>query len=436
VQIPMANQGFQMASKAGVFAGRKSPNADGTTTTMVGYVRFARGSAPELEIALIPGELYPELSVGGVERYSGADYPDAPVEPAIKQQMSAPYRMIFGLADDENGYILPKSEWDEKRPFLNQASKAYYGEADPLVSDYVIQNALWWIGMTGIDGIRQDTYPYVERAFWEKWQTAIDRQYPAMVVTGEITAPTPAVLSFFEGGTRRRGVDTRLKSMLDFPLEYAVRNVFAQGQAMTALTDILAQDSLYQGPERLVVFPGNHDQPRFLTLARGDIGKLTMAEAFVLTTRRVVHLYYGDEIAMQGGGDPDNRHDFPGGWAGDAANAFTAEGRKGDAAKVFDWTRRLLHFRAEHPAARSGELVQLLANKDQYAYLRSSASEYVLVLLNRAGAAKPLEVQVNDLGVPDGTRFRSAAGGADLAVSGRKIVIESPGEVGIWTAAR
>ena len=96
-----------------------------------------------------------------------------------------------------------------------------FNQADPLVSDYLIQNALWWIGMTGLDAIRQDTYPYVDRPFWEQWQTAIDREYPNLVVTGEITAPSPAVLSFFQGGVRRRGVDTKLKSMLDFPLESA-----------------------------------------------------------------------------------------------------------------------------------------------------------------------------------------------------------------------
>ena len=73
----------------------------------------------------------------------------------------------------------------------------------------------------------------MDRPFWEKWQTAIDRQYPDFVVTGEITAPTPAVLSFFEGGVRRNGVDTKLKSMLDFPLEGAVRKVFAHGEPMT-----------------------------------------------------------------------------------------------------------------------------------------------------------------------------------------------------------
>jgi hypothetical protein len=126
------------------------------------------------------------------------------------------------------------------------------------MSDYLIQNALWWIGVSGIDAIRQDTYPYVDLPFWKKWQSAIDRQYPGFTVVGEITAPTPAVLSFFD-----RGVPT----MLDFPLERATREVFAQGQPMTRLTDILAQDSLYRHPEMLVTFVGNHDGPRMLTVA-------------------------------------------------------------------------------------------------------------------------------------------------------------------------
>ncbi len=307
-----------------------------------------------------------------------------------------------------------------------------FNQADPLVADYLIQNALWWTGMTGLDAIRQDTYPYVDRPFWEQWQRALDRQYPNLVVTGEITAPSPAVLSFFEGGTRRGGVDTRLKSMLDFPLEYAVRSVFAQGQPMSLLTGVLAQDSLYEHPDRLVVFPGNHDQPRFLTAAQGDTAKLLMAEAFVLTTRRVVHLYYGDEIAMKGGNDPDNRQDFPGGWPGDAVNAFTPEGRTGDAATVFRFTRDLLHFRAAHPALRRGSLTQLVVNRDQYAFVRTGAGERVLVLLNRAGSEQPVELAVDDLGWPEGLRFETFAGAPASAVSRGKLTIAAPHEVNIY----
>jgi glycosidase len=314
-----------------------------------------------------------------------------------------------------------------------------FNQNDPLVSDYLVQNALWWIGMTGVDAIRQDTYPYVDRPFWEKWQTAISREFPKLTVTGEITAPTPASLSFFEGGTSRGGVDTHLPSMLDFPLEGAVRTVFAQGQPMTRLTDILAQDSLYRHPELLVAFAGNHDGPRLLTASGGDIGKLMMAQAFLLTTKRVVHLYYGDEIAMGKGTDRTDRSiraDFPGGFPGDPANAFVPEGRTGEAAVVFDFTRGLLHFRQQHAALRRGSLVQLLTAQDQYAYLRRSAEEQVLVLLNRAGSGKPVEIAVDDLAIPDGVRFRGFGTAPELTVAGGKVRIEQPAEIGIWWAGR
>jgi glycosidase len=341
---------------------------------------------------------------------------------------------IAGLADPYSRpkrRDLPTKGWfSQGMPDLNQE--------DPLVADYMIQNALWWIGMTGIDGIRQDTYPYVDRPFWEKYQTAVDRQYPTFTVVGEITAPNPVALSFFEGGVRRRGVDTRLQSMLDFPLERAVREVFGQGQPMTKLVDILAQDSLYARPEMLVVFPGNHDQPRFLTVANGDISKLMMAGAFLLTTRRAVHLYYGDEVAMTGGRDPDNRRDFPGGFPGDEVNLFTPEGRTGDAAKVFNWTRGLLRFRREHPALRSGGLIQLLSTQDQYAYIRTSPEEDVLVVLNRAGREKPIPIEVDDLPfLKEGLRLASFVPGVpDAVVSGGKIVLDQPGEAQIYWAKR
>jgi neopullulanase len=340
---------------------------------------------------------------------------------------------IAGLADP---YARPKRRELPLRGWFG-GSLPDFNQEDPLAADYIIQNALWWIGMTGIDAIRQDTYPYVDRPFWEKWQTAIDRQYPGFVVVGEITAPNPATLSYFEGGARRNGVDTKLPTMLDFPLEGAVRNVFGQGQPMTRLVEILAQDSLYRRPEMLVVFPGNHDQSRLLTVAKGDVSRLLMAEAFTLTTKRVVHLYYGDEVAMQGGNDPDNRHDFPGGWPGDPVNAFTAEGRTGDAATVFNWTRDLLRFRQAHPALRSGGMVQLLVNQDQYAYIRSSPEEHVLVVLNRAGNAKPIQIDVDDLQLADGLRFKPlAAGLPEVVVAGGKVVIDQPREIQIYSAQR
>jgi hypothetical protein len=132
IAIPVANPKFQLAEKAGLFGGRKKIGADGSTQVPAGVVRLSGREGPLLEIALVPGELFPELSVGGVARYEGADFPDAPIEPAIKPMMTAPYRMLIGLAGDEIGYIIPKREWDEKEPWLQKAPRPWYGEANSI----------------------------------------------------------------------------------------------------------------------------------------------------------------------------------------------------------------------------------------------------------------------------------------------------------------
>jgi hypothetical protein len=100
--------------------------------TEVGYLRLG-----ELEVACIPGEIYPELVLDKVvdppER--GADFPDAPIEPALYLQLRGPHRMIVGLANDEIGYIIPKRQWDEKPPFCYGRTKAQYGEGNSLGPD-------------------------------------------------------------------------------------------------------------------------------------------------------------------------------------------------------------------------------------------------------------------------------------------------------------
>jgi hypothetical protein len=88
----------------------------------------------DLDIAAIPGEIYPELVLDKVQDPAdpGADFPDAPIEPAIYKQLRGPHRMMIGLANDELGYIIPKRQWDEKPPFCYGRKKAQYGEANSL----------------------------------------------------------------------------------------------------------------------------------------------------------------------------------------------------------------------------------------------------------------------------------------------------------------
>ena len=112
---------------------------------------------------------------------------------------------------------------------------------DPEVARYLIQNTLWWIGRTGIDGIRQDTAPYVPRRFWRDWSAAIHAHYPAFKIVGEVYDSDPALPSFFPGRTPQTdGIDTGLDSVFDFPLQDAIARVFTSKAPLRELPKLLA----------------------------------------------------------------------------------------------------------------------------------------------------------------------------------------------------
>src|SRR5205085_501365 len=100
-------------------------------------------------------------------------------------------------------------------------------QEQPEVARYEIQNSLWWVGVTGIDGIRQDTAQYMPRPFLRDLNTALDRQYPSMWMVGEVWSEEAVHTSFFIGGrTGWDGVDTKLDAVFDFPAWDVSRNVF------------------------------------------------------------------------------------------------------------------------------------------------------------------------------------------------------------------
>ncbi|HQU93419.1 MAG TPA: alpha-amylase family glycosyl hydrolase, partial [Pyrinomonadaceae bacterium] len=117
---------------------------------------------------------------------------------------------------------------------------------EPEVSRYLIQNALWWIGMTGIAGIRQDTIQYMPRTFIRDWSAAIRKQYPNYWMVGEVLEEDSAHTAFFQGGrTGWDGVDTELPSVFDFNLWKASTDVFTGKRPARALRDVLKDDGLY-----------------------------------------------------------------------------------------------------------------------------------------------------------------------------------------------
>ena len=136
---------------------------------------------------------------------------------------------------------------------------------------------------------------------------------------------------------------------MDFPLFYPIRHAFGEGKSLDEIPKTLAKDYLYNNSNILVTLLGGHDDGRFMSEKDATIAGLKLANAFVLTTRGVPQLYYGDEIGMEGPDEPTTRGDFPGGFPGDKRNAFTREGRTRAERDLFDYVRRVVHLHTELP---------------------------------------------------------------------------------------
>lgn len=256
-------------------------------------------------------------------------------------------------------------------------------QEDEEVARYIIQNTLWWIGATGLDGIRQDTLPYVHRRFWRDWMAAIKREHTSFTVVGEMWDADASRVAFYQGGQAQfDGIDSGIDTLLDFPLYFAIRQAFAKGESIRDLAISLSHDYLYPSPDILVTFLGNHDVIRFMTEPGATIEGLKLAYTFLLTARGIPHIYYGDEIAMQGAKDPDNRREFPGGWPGHPRNAFEKSGRTPEEQSVFEHVRRLTHLRAQLEPLRRGAMVNLAVTGQTYAYARVTDHDSVIVVLN------------------------------------------------------
>jgi len=283
-------------------------------------------------------------------------------------------------------------------PDLNQHDKE--------VERYLIQNTLWWIGITGLDGMRMDTWQYVPNSFWQKWTAAIKREFPKFKVVGEVKDGDVVHTSFFQGGrVRFDGVDSGLDSLLDFPLFYPIRHAFAEGKHLDAIPKILAADYLYTHSEILVTLLGGHDDGRFMSEKGATIAGLKLANTFLLTTRGVPQLYYGDEIAMTGPDEPTTRKDFAGGFPGDKRNAFTRAGRTNEEQEIFEHIKTLTRLRAELEPLRRGRLINLHVSDQQYAYARTSKGGTVVTVINNDKKAGQIEFDISALKLANGLVF-------------------------------
>ncbi len=258
-------------------------------------------------------------------------------------------------------------------------------------SDYLVNNVLDWIEETGIDALRMDTVKHVEGAFWHFFKSYVKGSHRDITLIGEDLEYDIEKISSYQK-------DHDFDTLFDFPLNSALKDVFIRNNSFRLLArprlsddetpGVLDMDRNYTNANRLVTLLDNHDiGKRYISEIFDEVGEwdkdlakeiFKLSLLFIFTTRGVPQLYYGTEIALEGGSEPDNRKDMPWELFRNDYPEKLPEYKK----EIFDYTRELIEIRKRNLSITTGYLFTLYVDKFIYAYMREFKGNTVIVVLN------------------------------------------------------
>ena len=265
-------------------------------------------------------------------------------------------------------------------------------QRNPFMAKYLIQNSIWWVETLGLSGIRQDTYPYPDKAFMSNWAGAIMTEYPNFNIVGEEWSTNPLLIGYWQADKKNKeGYISNLKSTMDFAMQKAIVDALNEPEqwdkGLVKIYEGLANDFVYASPQNIMAFPDNHDMSRIFTQLKGDITNTKIALSHLLVLPRIPQIYYGTEILMNDFDKPGDhgliRTDFPGGWAGDSTNAFTGNGLSPEAKDMQNYLSTLLNYRKNSNAIHKGSTLHFAPDNGVYVLTRTFENETVVCILNK-----------------------------------------------------
>ena len=261
---------------------------------------------------------------------------------------------------------------------------------NPDLLRYFQQWAIWWIEYADLDGLRVDTYPYIEKMPAANWIKAIREEYPDINIVGECwTRPASAVAYWQSGSNNKDGFDSNLPSVMDFQTNEAIRQALGGndngwGGGLTRIYDALSQDYLYGNVNNLLIFLDNHDMDRIEDVVKDqDPRRTKLAYTLLATMRGIPQVFAGDEYDMHSSdmskGHSTLRMPLP------MPEQLTDEQRD-----MFDYQSRLLQWRKSELVIHTGRTMHFLSRDNTYAFFRYTDEEAVFVFANASDEARTI----------------------------------------------
>lgn len=329
---------------------------------------------------------------------------------------------------DKEVYFDPYASEYDKNTFLDGwfvPTMPDLNQKNPHLAKYLIQNSIWWIEYAGIDGIRQDTYPYADADMMRRWCKEVMTEYPDFNIVGEAWMNFTIGSAYWQKGSRLNfGEDTGLKTVMDFNLMDIAGKAFGEetgdGSGLHDIFLHMCYDYVYADIFHVLRFLENHDTDRFLKEMPTSLNAFKQAVTFLLTIPGIPQLYYGQELLMNGTKSKSDgyvRRDVPGGWPGDKANWFEASGRSDIQNEAWTFIQKILKWRQGNEVISKGSMKHFMPNQGVYVYQRSYSGKSVLVILN--GNSKNVTLPLDRYAEV----LQGKASGMDV-ISGKRIVLD------------
>ncbi|RKD31220.1 alpha-amylase family glycosyl hydrolase [Thermohalobacter berrensis] len=271
-------------------------------------------------------------------------------------------------------------------------------QSNPKVRNFLINNALWFIKETDIDGMRLDNVKHVPKDFWNEFAYRIKKEYPDFYLLGEVWSENPRYLELYH----KLGID----GLTNYSLFKGIRETFTWYGKTSALINAIKRERFFSYPSINGVFLDNHYNKRFIT-AVGKHGDkyLKQALTFVMTYPAIPVIYYGTEIAMAGGDDPDNRRDM--------------EWYRVDSSKMLKFYKKLVNLRQNNNALKEGKFRLLDYDEDFISYIRQKGKDSVIVVMNIRDKEKQVSINIPN----DSKNYKDILSNKVLKVNDKRLKI-------------
>jgi glycosidase len=271
------------------------------------------------------------------------------------------YQCWWGIKD------MPDLNYDLSRhhPEENAIRHIESAQVNKPLIDYLMDTIRWWLLDIGIDGFRLDVPDEVPFWFWQMFRTEVKKCKPEAWIVGEIwyDADKWVNAKYFDSVMNY----AYLKNPV---IEYFIFNIIDQKEFIQRIETGLAQYP-FHALKAMMNLLGSHDTLRIYELAKGEVAALKLAILFVMCFPGAPHIYYGDEIALPGGKDPDNRRPFNWDWE---ASPISRDLR------IF--YRSLIALRRNTPALTDGNFAFVPSSDGLLRFTRSTENTTIYVLIN------------------------------------------------------